>query len=72
MNYTFYNEKGVIHMNTMCENFDANHDDTLGADRPFIFACRDRTARCEERWVLASLSNEEAKKVYEYLQKYFK
>lgn len=46
-------------MNTMCENFDANHDDTLGADRPFIFACRDRTARCEERWVLASLSNEE-------------
>lgn len=49
-------------MNTMCENFDANHDDTLGADRPFIFACRDRTARCEERWVLASLSNEEAKK----------
>lgn len=23
-------------------------------------------------WVLASLSNEEAKKVYEYLQKYFK
>ena len=59
-------------MNTMCENFDANHDDTLGADRPFIFACRDRIARCEERWVLASLSNEEAKKVYEYLQKYFK
>lgn len=49
-------------MNTMCENFDANHDDTLGADRPFIFACRDRTARCEERWVLVSLSNEEAKK----------
>lgn len=49
-------------MNTMCENFDANHDDTLGVDRPFIFACRDRTARCEERWVLASLSNEEAKK----------
>lgn len=31
-------------MNTMCENFDANHDDTLGADRPFIFACRDRRA----------------------------
>ena len=72
VNYRCYNEKGVIHMNTMCENFDANHDDTLGADRPFIFACRDRTARCEERWVLASLSNEEAKKVYEYLQKYFK
>ena len=51
-------------MNTMCENFDANYDDTLGVDRPFIFACRDRTARYEERWVLASLSNEEAKKVH--------
>ena len=52
-------------MNTMCENFDANHDDTLGADRPFIFACRDRTARCEERWVLASLSNEERREPHQ-------
>ena len=59
-------------MNIMLENLDIWYDDTLKDDKPFVFACRDRESKSEERWVLTSLSNTEAKKVYEYLQKYFK
>ena len=49
-------------MYTILENFDIRYDDTLDSSKPFIVACRDREATCEERWVLASLSNSEAKK----------
>lgn len=57
-------------MYTILENFDIRYDDTLDSRKPFIVACRDREATSEERWVLASLSNNEAKKVYEYLQEH--
>lgn len=57
-------------MYTILENFDIRYDDTLDSSKPFIVACRDREVTSEERWVLASLSNNEAKKVYEYLQEH--
>ena len=57
-------------MYTILENFDIRYDDTLDSSKPFIVACRDREVTSEERWVLASLSNTEAKKVYEYLQEH--
>lgn len=59
-------------MDTMFENFHVWYDDGLGCEKPLVFACRDREAISEERWVLASLSNTEAKKLYEYLQKTLK
>ena len=55
----------------MFENFDVWMDDTLEDDRPFVVACKDSENTSEERWVLVSLSNEEAKQVYEYLDRYF-
>ena len=57
-------------MDTMFENIDIWYDDTLDANKPFVVACRDRESTIEERWVLASLSNTEAKKLYEYLQEH--
>lgn len=59
-------------MNTMFENIDIWYDDTLDDNKPFVVACRDRKTTSEERWVLASLSNTEAKKLYEYLQEHLK
>ena len=59
-------------MDTMFENIDVWYDDTLDDNKPFVVACRDRKATSEERWVLASLSNTEAKKLYEYLQEHLK
>lgn len=59
-------------MNTMFENFVLWTDETLEDARSFMVACRDRRAIGEERWVVSSLSYEEAKQVYEYLGKYFK
>ena len=55
-------------MDTMFENIDTCYNDTLDVNKPFVIACRDRESTSEERWVLASLSNTEAKKLYEYLQ----
>ena len=57
-------------MDTMFENIGIWYDDTLDANKPFGVACRDREATSEERWVLTSLSNAEAKKLYEYLQEH--
>ena len=57
-------------MYTILENFDIRYDDSLDSSKPFIVGCRDREVTSEERWVLASLSNNEAKKVYEYLQEH--
>lgn len=37
----------------------------------FMFACKDREVSFGERWVFASLFEDEAKQVYEYLKKYF-
>ena len=59
-------------MDTMFENIDIWYDDTLDDNKQFVVACRDRKTTSEERWVLASLSNTEAKKLYEYLQEHLK
>ena len=57
-------------MDTMFENIEIWYDDTLDANKSFVVACIDREATSEERWVLTSLSNAEAKKLYEYLQEH--
>ena len=59
-------------MKTLFENFDIWKDDSLQDEQPFIIACKDRETVDGERWVLASLTNEEAKKLYEYLGKHLK
>lgn len=59
-------------MNTMFENLNVWYDDGLGCAKPLVFACRDRESTSEERWVLASLTNTEAKELMEYLQKHLK
>lgn len=37
----------------------------------FMTAIKDRTVFTEERWIVASLSKEEAKELYKYLGNYF-
>mgnify|MGYP003300333872 CR=1 FL=1 len=37
-------------------------------ERPFLIACRDREVKSEERWVVSSLSYEEAKQLCEFLK----
>ena len=53
----------------MFENFDiwCNH---LGSDDncPFMVSCRDQQIKKYERWVMVSLTIEEAKKICEYIQ----
>ena len=61
-----------MNMQKMFENFDIWKDDSLQDEQPFIVACKDREAIDGERWVLASLTNEEAKKIYEYLGEHLK
>ena len=55
-------------MGLIFENFYIVKNDAL-VDRPFVVACKDREVTDGERLVIASLSNEEAKQVYEYLGK---
>ena len=65
INISLYEE--VYIMKKMFENFDIWYDkDGLEDDRPILIAVRDREE--DERWALASLTIEEAKKVYEYLK----
>ena len=53
----------------MFEFLDIWYDkDGIDDERPFMVACRDREVKDEERWVLASLTVEEAKKISEYIQ----
>ena len=55
---------------TMTENLDVWEVDPFVKNGPFIFACRDQAVKDEERWVMAALTNEEARLVYEYLGKH--
>ena len=53
----------------MFEYFDVWYDkDGIDDERPFMVSCRDREVTSEERWVLASFTVEEAKKISEYIQ----
>lgn len=58
-------------MDTMFENFDLWFDkDGEEDERPFMVACRDRETIDGERWVIASLSIEEATKLNKYLEEH--
>lgn len=58
-------------MKTKFENLDFFKDQDPNNEKPFIFAIRDRAVKNEERFVLANLSEKEAKRFYECLKKYF-
>ena len=55
-------------MDKMFENFGICRRD---GDNQFMVVCRDREKTTEERWVVATLSTDEMKQIYEYLSKYF-
>lgn len=58
-------------METMFENCDFWFDKLDEEDdRPFMVACKDRETKNGERWVLASLSIEEATTLYNFLQQH--
>lgn len=48
-------------MDTMFENLDFRFDKENNDERPFMIACKDREIMDGERWVLVSLSTDEAK-----------
>ena len=49
-------------MDTMFENLDFRFDKENNDERPFMIACKDREIMDGERWVLVSLSTDEAKR----------
>ena len=57
-------------MDTMFENLDFRFDKENNDERPFIIACKDREIIDGERWVLASLSTDEAKRLLKYLEEH--
>lgn len=58
-------------MDTMFENFDLWFDKYGEEDeRPFMVACRDRGTMDGERWVITSLTIEEATKLHKYLEEH--
>lgn len=50
-------------MDTMFENLDFRFDKENNDERPFMIACKDREIMDGERWVLVSLSTDEAKRL---------
>lgn len=54
-------------MKTMFKYFDIQKEE----DGPFIIASKDREVTSEERWVVNPMTEEEAKRLYMYLQKHF-
>ena len=57
-------------MKELMQNFEFFKDDNPKNIRPFIMACRDYEAE-DERWILACLTEEETRVVYENLKKVF-
>lgn len=57
-------------MGTMFENLDFRFDKENNDERPFIIACKDREIIDGERWVLASLSTDETKRLLKYLEEH--
>ena len=53
-------------MGTMFENFGVRR-----SDDEFLIYVKDREVKHEERWVVASLSEDEGKQLYEYLKEFF-
>lgn len=57
-------------MDTMFENLDFRFDKENNDERPFMIACKDREIMGGERWVLVSLSTDEAKRLLKYLEEH--
>lgn len=57
-------------MDTMFENLDFRFDKENNDERPFMIACKDREIMDGERWVLVSLSTDEAKRLLKYLEEH--
>ena len=53
---------------TMFKYFDIRKEE----NGPFVIASKDREVTSEERWVVNPMTEEEAKRLYMYLQDYFK
>lgn len=62
--------KGCFSMDTMFENLDFRFDKENNDERPFMIACKDREIMDGERWVLVSLSTDEAKRLLKYLEEH--
>ena len=57
-------------MNTMFKNFDGCLYENEDGTKLIGIACKDRTVRNEERWVVVTLTCDEAKKLCECLHKW--
>ena len=67
----YENMKGESIM--MFENFGIEKVDRMNGKTPFAVVCKDRASEHDdERWVMATLTKDEAKQIYEYLGKFFK
>lgn len=55
----------------MPRNFDVWKDTIFEKEPIFIIAFTDQKEQTREKWVLTTLTEEEAKKVYEYLKEHF-
>ena len=62
--------KECFSMDTMFENLDFRFDKENNDERPFMIACKDREIMDGERWVLVSLSTDEAKRLLKYLEEH--
>lgn len=65
--------KGVISM-LIFENCSFYYNEEANSDRPFIVGIKDRehSDGSTERWDLASLTEKDARSVYEILKQHFK
>lgn len=54
------------------ENFAFLTDENQDNEKTFLVAVKDRTIKNEDKFVLVALSEKEAEKFYESLEKYFK
>lgn len=66
-------KKGVIRM-LLFDNCSFYHNPDAKSDRPYIIGVRDRECSDTnmERWNMASLTEEDAKKIYNLLKNHFK
>lgn len=52
------------------KDFEYHKDESGDSPRPYMFACKDHECKNMERWVIACLSEKEARELYEFLGKH--